>query len=219
MALHLFSTIMRFFNFILDCSVKLYYLAHMKRGKPLSFDRNEALKHAMELFWRGGYEATGMTELLEYMGIPRQSFYNTFGSKEKVLFESIEFYGVYLRQTLREVLDGAQTPFEKIDRLFAFWEQMDANGCFIGNCVAEFGTTHDKVAKMMAKQLQSIHGIFNDIFQDAIDRGDLPADRSAQMMANTMITYSQGLALINKTTTDKGQIRGIIETMKRSLKQ
>lgn len=191
----------------------------MKRGKPLSFDRNEALKRAMELFWRQGYEATGMTELLEYMGIPRQSFYNTFGSKEKVLFESIELYGVNLRQTLREVLGGARTPFEKIDRLFAMWEQMDATGCFIGNCVAEFGITHDKVAEMMVKQLNSIHRIFSDIFQDAIDRGDLPADRSAQIMARAMITYSQGLALMNKTTTDKDQVRGTVETMKRSLKQ
>lgn len=191
----------------------------MKRGKPLSFDRDEALKRAMEIFWNHGYEHTGITKLIEYMGIPRQSFYNTFGSKEQILFESIEFYGIYLRKTLREVIEGAQTPFEKIDRLFAFWEQMDTKGCFIGNCVAEFGTTHDKVAEMMAKQLQSVHGIFNDIFQDAIDRGDLPADRSAQIMASTMITCSQGLALINKTTTDKAQIRGIIETMKRSLKQ
>lgn len=191
----------------------------MKRGKPLSFDRNEALKRAMELFWRRGYEATGITKLIEYMGIPRQSFYNTFGSKEQILFESIEFYGIYLRKMLREVLEGARTPFEKIDRLFAFWEQMDANGCFIGNCVAEFGITHDKVAEMMAKQLQSIHGIFSDIFQDAIDRGDLPADRSAQIMANTMITCSQGLALMNKTTTDKAQIHSTVETMKRSMKQ
>jgi len=191
----------------------------MKRGKPLSFDRDEALKRAMEIFWSHGYEATGITKLIEYMGIPRQSFYNTFGSKEQILFESIELYGVNLRQTLREVLGGARTPFEKIDRLFAMWEQMDTNGCFIGNCVAEFGTTHDTVAEMMAKQLQSIHRIFSDIFQDAIDRGDLPTDRNAQIMANTMITYSQGLALINKTTIDKVQIHGTVETMKRSMKQ
>ncbi len=191
----------------------------MSRGKPLSFDRNEALKRAMEYFWSHGYEAAGITELLKYMSIPRQSFYNTFGSKEEVLFESIELYGVTVRQLLREVLEGARTPFEKIDRLFENWNNIDTNGCFIGNCVAEFGTTHDRVAEMMAKQLQSLHGIFSEIFQEAIDRGDLPADRSAQIMASTMITYSQGLALMSKTGKDKDHIHGIIEIMKRSLRQ
>ena len=195
----------------------------MTRGKPLSFDRKEALKSAMELFWSHGYEATGMTQLLEHMGIPRQSFYNTFGSKEEILFEAIQLYSDGIRQMLRDELEGAQTPFEKIDRIFALWEQMqtqqDGTGCFLGNCVAEFGKTHDKVAEMMADKLKSIHVIFAGIFQEAIDRGDLPADRSADIMASTLITYSQGLALISKTTADPAQMHGTMDIMKRSLKQ
>jgi TetR/AcrR family transcriptional repressor of nem operon len=194
----------------------------MTRGKPLSFDRKEALKSAMELFWSHGYEATGMTQLLEHMGIPRQSFYNTFGSKEEILFEAIQMYSDSIRQMLREVLEGAEAPFEKIDRIFAMWEEMNSQnngtGCFLGNCVAEFGKTHDKVAAMMADKLQSIHGVFAGIFQEAIDRGDLPADRSADIMAGTMMTYSQGLALLSKTTTDKSQRQGTMDIMKRSLK-
>jgi TetR/AcrR family transcriptional repressor of nem operon len=195
----------------------------MTRGKPLSFDRKEALKRAMEFFWRHGYEAAGMTQLLEYMGIPRQSFYNTFGSKEEILSEAIQLYSESMRQMLREVLEGAETPFEKIDRIFAMWEQMASQsggtGCFLGNCVAEFGKTHEKVAEMMASKLQSVHGVFEGIFQEAIDRGDLPADRNAEILASTMITYSLGLALMSKTTTDKSQMRGTVDIMKRSLKQ
>jgi AcrR family transcriptional regulator len=195
----------------------------MTRGKPLSFDRKEALKSAMEYFWKHGYEATGMTQLLEHMDIPRQSFYNTFGSKEEILFEAIQLYSDSIRQMLREVLEGAETPFEKIDRIFALWEQMgsqnNGTGCFLGNCVAEFGTTHDKVAEMMADKLQAVHGVFAKIFQEAIEGGDLPADRNAEIMASTMMTYSQGLALMSKTTTDRSQMQGTMDIMKRSLKQ
>jgi hypothetical protein len=37
-------------------------------------------------------------------------------------------------------------------------------------------------------------------------------------MASTMMTYSQGLALMSKTTTDRNQMRGTMDIMKRSLK-
>lgn len=174
---------------------------------------------AMEYFWKHGYEASGITQLLEYMGIPRQSFYNTFGSKEELLLEAIDAYGNMVRLILDDVCKDELSPFEKIDRLFILWEGMDSSGCFFGNCVAEIGTTHDKVAERMATQLRSMQKIFAAIFQEAIERGDLPADRDATVMATTMLTYAQGLALFNKTTLDREQIHGATEIMKRSLKQ
>ena len=106
----------------------------MSRGRPLSFDRTAALYRAMGLFWRKGYEATGLTELLEHMGIQRQSFYNTFGSKEELLFETIGAYGEMMHRIMRDACQGALTPFKKIDRLFLLWTDMET-GWFCGNCV------------------------------------------------------------------------------------
>ena len=191
----------------------------MSRGKPCSFDRDEALQKAMELFWRRGYEATGMTQLLEHMGIPRQSFYNTFGNKENVLFEAIDLYSIQLHLMLRSAVTDVQSPLEKIDRIFEMWKKMDTNGCFIGNCVAELGTTHDLVAEKMASKLQSLRTIFGDIFQEAIDCGELPKERDARILGNTLLTYGQGLALIHKSGTDKDLINQTMDVMKRSLKQ
>jgi len=191
----------------------------MPSGKPLSFNRSEALKRAMELFWSNGYEGTGITKLIEHMEIPRQSFYNTFGSKEEILLESINQYGDYLLNVLRMTVEGARTPFKKIDRLFDMWGQIDsARGCLIGNCLAEFGTAHHEVREVVTKHLQSLKDFHSDIFQEAIDRGDLPSKRNPQIMADTIITYSQGLALMAKSGANKEQIRGTIEIMKGSLK-
>ena len=191
----------------------------MSRGKPLSFDRNAALQKAMELLWRKGYEATGLTELLEHMGIQRQSFYNTFGSKEEILFEAIDMYGVNLHSMLKEIIRQGATPFEKIDCIFEFWTQENIRGCFIGNCVAEFGVTHDKIATAMDKQLKAIRGIFVPLFEKAIERGDIPTERDPVIAARTMLTYGQGLALMNKTKIDRAELVGMVEIMKGSLKQ
>ena len=58
-------------------------------GRKLAFDRAIALGKAMDLFWQKGYNATGLTELLEHMQIQRQSLYNTFGSKHDLFLQAI----------------------------------------------------------------------------------------------------------------------------------
>jgi TetR/AcrR family transcriptional repressor of nem operon len=209
--------------FYLTDHSNFHTLLHMTRGKPLSFDRDEALQRAMEYFWEHGYEASGMTGLLEHMGIQRQSFYNTFGSKEDVLLESIQMYADAVRQRFREALDGAATPFEKLDRIFSMWEQMDGDdkpcGCFLGNCTAEFGQSNEKVKAIMDKNLAGLRATFTEIFQEAIYRGDLPPEREADKMATTLFTYSQGLALASKSGTSKEHLKTTMQIMKQSLKQ
>ena len=45
------------------------------------FEREEALQKAMEVFWSRGYGAASIQDLVEHMGINRQSLYDTFGDK------------------------------------------------------------------------------------------------------------------------------------------
>lgn len=53
----------------------------------------------MELFWSKGYEATGIKELFVVMGIQRQSFCSTFGSREAIDLNSIHLH-IMLRQSV-----------------------------------------------------------------------------------------------------------------------
>ena len=64
-----------------------------RTGRPREFDRQKALRRAMELFWAQGYEGTMLTDLQNVMGgIAAPSFYAAFGSKEALFKESVEFY-------------------------------------------------------------------------------------------------------------------------------
>ena len=128
-----------------------------------------------------------------------------------------------MSQLFNEALAGAKNPFEKLDRIFAFWERMGQEnkgaGCFFGNCSAEFGQSNEKVKAIMEKNLQALRNTFKDIFQEAIDQGDLPAERDAAIMAGTLFTYAQGLALVSKGTANPDFLKGTMEIMKQSLKQ
>ncbi|MGG4386266.1 TetR/AcrR family transcriptional regulator, partial [Priestia megaterium] len=62
----------------------------MARNKE--FDEKEALRRAMELFWRQGYEKTSMQDLVNYMGVHRRSIYDTFGDKHTLFIRALSHY-------------------------------------------------------------------------------------------------------------------------------
>lgn len=62
-------------------------------GRPREFDRDRALRRAMEVFWAQGYEGTTLADLQKVMGgITAPSFYAAFGSKEDLFREVVELY-------------------------------------------------------------------------------------------------------------------------------
>ena len=63
-----------------------------ERGRPRSFDRDQALHQAMIVFWEHGYEGASMEALTTAMGINRPSLYAAFGCKEALFREAVDLY-------------------------------------------------------------------------------------------------------------------------------
>lgn len=63
-----------------------------KRGRPRGFDKEKAEALAMMLFWKNGYEATGLSKLTDSIGVSAPSFYAAFGSKAGLLKRTIDLY-------------------------------------------------------------------------------------------------------------------------------
>ena len=61
-----------------------------RMSRPLEFDRSKALGHALTLFWRKGYQATSLADLVAAMQISRSSFYATFGDKRSLFIECLD---------------------------------------------------------------------------------------------------------------------------------
>ncbi len=72
------------------------------------FDQDEALQKAMEAFWARGYEATSMQDLVEHMGINRQSLYDTFGDKHSLFLKALDRYHEVETRKLLAFVVGAE---------------------------------------------------------------------------------------------------------------
>jgi TetR/AcrR family transcriptional repressor of nem operon len=175
----------------------------------------------MELFWTNGYEATGVAELLEQMGIQRQSFYNTFGNKQDVFVEALELYTSRLSRRIINLLRESDDPIANLEAVFDFWmaegKIHPGLGCLLGNTVAECGCSDDRIADICRAKLVAMEEVFTEVFQNAIKKGRLPTDRDARASARTIITIGQGLALLSKAGMGVPAQRDVIDTIRRSL--
>jgi TetR/AcrR family transcriptional regulator, repressor for divergent bdcA len=63
------------------------------RGRPRSFDLDQAVDTAIKLFHARGYDAVGVAELSAALGIKPPSFYAAFGSKAGLLERALRRYG------------------------------------------------------------------------------------------------------------------------------
>ena len=81
------------------------------------FDRNQGLERAMRVFWKRGYEATSIQELVDATRINRASLYATFGGKRELFLAALARYEEVVVKPLFEALADPE-PRRGIERMF-----------------------------------------------------------------------------------------------------
>ena len=185
------------------------------RGRPISFNREEVLAKAMTLFWKQGYHNTGMSDLLNHMEIQRQSFYNTFGSKENVFLEAV---ALYTHNTLNEItnaLNAPGNPLDNVRQVFGMWHQMVEGetpfGCMLGNSIAEFGLNHPEISGLLKAKFDRLEEAFRQAFTRAIDEGLIPDTKDAEAMAKSLMAMGQGMSLLSRLGYGKEMVAGVVK--------
>ena len=102
----------------------------------------EVLDKATQLFWRQGYEATSMQDLVDHLGINRFSIYDTFGSKHKLFLAAIDHYRNVYAAGLRATLEDESKGLQAIRDYFAMMESELSKaggrvGCLVQNSTLE----------------------------------------------------------------------------------
>ncbi|MEM9578936.1 MAG: TetR/AcrR family transcriptional regulator [Pseudomonadota bacterium] len=116
-------------------------------ARPREFEYETALGGAMDIFWRQGYRATNLPELLDAMGLTRGSFYKAFGEKEATYLQALDHYDAKVVSRAVEMLETCdlETATACLAQLFQS-DASDNRGCFICNAMVEMGVDNPAVA-------------------------------------------------------------------------
>lgn len=166
-------------------------------GRKLEFDKDEALKMAMESFWKNGYTATSMRDLAAKLGIHLGSVYNALGDKEK-LFESslrlnIESCILPKLQKINETENALEAITGYLDRIVEECSNPDKYpGCFVVNSLLNITDISATVSKTLQEYMTQLENTLIDCIKRGQQGGvlspNLEATESAHFIIATMFS-------------------------------
>lgn len=120
-------------------------------GRPRSFEDEQVLERALEVFWRNGYRMTTTRMLEKELGLSQSSIYNAFGSKRGLLLAALTTYENRITTGLVDPLEQADDGLVGIDDFFddlAQWVTHGGKrGCMIINLMAEDAGESDEITE------------------------------------------------------------------------
>lgn len=186
------------------------------RGRPRTFDRDEALCRAIDVFQRHGYDGATLEDLLAAMGgISPPSFYAAFGSKERLFAEALERYRTTVGMRPQRAL-AAPKVRDAIEGMLREAVDVFANPAGAGGCMVVLGAVHDTRANRdVHDRLREMRLQMPRTIQDRIERavagGELPAGVDAAGLAVFYATVLQGLAIRARDGASRATLQAAVD--------
>lgn len=173
-------------------------MSNNKVGRPISFDRNNALLCAMHVFWAKGYDGASMRNLTGAMGINGPSLYGAFGDKRQLYLEAIDYYASHYGCA---PLDAFENESDIRLAVRAFLEAViqhstenthGALGCFLGSSVSTSAGEIEGVQVLLKKAISDTDSRLCRRFELEKAKGALPDNFPSMIRAKLMLDLRQG---------------------------
>lgn len=169
----------------------------MKKGEE---SRQRLICCAAELFWKNGYSATGISEILKQCELPKGSFYFYFKSKDELATEVITYYQDVLLEHLQSL--SVEKNWEDFinaafDHLLKRTEDHTFSGCPLAVMGMETALSKPEIAVKYMDALKQ----FEKLFYRVLIQSELPHDHATVLSQRFLAVY-QGEILLGRISGD-----------------
>ena len=170
-----------------------------KRGRPRVLDRDVGLDIAARLFWERGYEGTSTADLTKAMGINPPTLYSTFGSKEELYRQALDFSIARENSRRSEILQSNLPVYEALSLYLYDIADGDTQpdkprGCMVSTAVLQHAEENASVARTTAALREASMQVLKSRFDRAITEGELPAETDTDTLARFYGAIIQGMS-------------------------
>lgn len=172
------------------------------------FDEQEVIATALDVFWRKGLHDATMQDLAAATGVQRGSLYNAYGDKEEIFLRAFDQYAAQFLDTAAKALTDGDLAARLKNFLDVIVTNMTtgspARGCLTTRTALDVAISSDAVRE----RVQGVLGRLEQIVAKAI--GSAPGKRpavDANKLARVVVTYTRGLAVMERAGYSRKQLR------------
>jgi len=182
------------------------------------FDESEVLNRALDLFWKKGFAATSMQDLVTHLGINRASLYSTFGDKETLFNKAILLYIQINLDAIKLMFSKNPIIKEGLRKLFK--KTIDEavkgkikKGCFVVNSTTELIPNDSKTLAILKENKNNFEKLIYDYLLFGVDKGQISKELDIQSLATLFNTFNNGLGVVTKVEVPKSKLLKSIDTL------
>ena len=186
-------------------------------ARPRAFDEAAALQKALGTFWRRGYGATSIEDLVEDTGLNRASLYATFGDKHTLFVRALRHYHQQGCQTLTALADDpAQSALDQLRQILELTAGIagddEQKGCFLVNATTELASHDADVQAVIGENQAFLELLLTTILERGQARGEVGTTTTPLAQARFLVSILSGMRVMAKADPNPELLRDVVRT-------
>ena len=173
-------------------------------------------------FWESGFEGSSMQNLVDRMGISRQSLYDTYGNKRDLFEAALKKYREeVIEPKLEQLSDPARSPTELIsEHLQSIADGSDRMpiGCLLVRTATEISVEDSEIGKLLHECVRKARHAIQRVIERGQQSGEFDSNRSAGDLASMVIASGMGLHVMRRLPNLGRDIRPSVDSIMAGLK-
>jgi TetR/AcrR family transcriptional regulator, copper-responsive repressor len=182
------------------------------RGRPRQYDPDQALEKAGESFWKRGYAATSLDDLVTATGMNRPSLYAAFGDKSDLYVKTLKRYLRQSRAKSLEILDDSPNLRVFLRRFYESALDIyraggdEARGCYSISTAPAQAVTDAAVREVLAGSIAGTDAFLSAVIGKARDRGEVPSNAEPAALAQLATATLHTIAVRSRVGVPRKQL-------------
>jgi TetR/AcrR family transcriptional regulator, copper-responsive repressor len=185
------------------------------RGRPRQYDPEQALAKAAEAFWKNGYAATSLDDLVAATGMNRPSLYAAFGDKRDLYLKTLTRYQQQSRAIGAQII--ADDPPLRVF-LKRFYEAAldiyltsgdEARGCYSISTAPAQAVTDPAVRDFLAASIGGTDAFLAKQIAKARERGEVPSAADPHALAQIATAALHTIAVRARVGIPRKQLKAV----------